>query len=158
VFTLGGVVRLFYSLLVLIHVLAAIIGIGVTFAFPVISNMAKNLSQLKHTLELLKKLELYPKIGGGILIITGLIMGFITPAYFKEIWFVGSIVLYLIIEILIYVVIGSKMKMIVPVVMSAEGEEIPEEYLVVAKSTAPVHMLATLLAIIIIIFMAAKPF
>lgn len=157
-FTIGGVVHLFYSILVLIHVLAAIIGIGVTFAFPVISNMAKNLSQLKHTLGLLKKLELYPKIGGGILIVTGLIMGFITPAYFKEIWFVGSIVLYIIIELLIYVVIGSKMKKVVPVVMSSDGEEIPEEYMAVSKSTAPIHMLATLLAIIIIILMSAKPF
>ncbi len=138
--------------------MAAIIGIGVTFAFPVISNMAKNLSQLKHTLRLLKKLALYPKIGGGILVVTGLIMGFITPAYFKEIWFVGSIVLYIIIELFIYVVIGSRMKAIVPVVMSSEGNEIPEEYIAASKSTGPIHMLATLLAIIIIILMSAKPF
>ncbi|WP_428911703.1 DUF2269 family protein [Niallia sp. Krafla_26] len=147
-----------YTILLLIHVLAAIIGIGATFAFPVISNSAKNLPQLKHILVLVKKLELYPKIGGALLIITGLMMGFISPGYFKEIWFMGSIALYIIIEILIYGVIGSKMKKIVPVVMTSVGEKIPEEYQLVAKSTAPIHMVASLLAIVIIILMSVKPF
>jgi uncharacterized membrane protein len=149
---------LLYTILLLIHVLAAIIGIGATFAFPVISNAPKNLPQLKLTLGLMKKLELYPKIGGVFLIVTGLIMGYLTPAYFKEIWFTGSIVLYIIIEILIYGVIGPKMKKVVPIVMNADGENIPEEYNVVAKSTAPIHMIASLLAIVIIVFMSAKPF
>jgi uncharacterized membrane protein len=149
---------LLYTILLLIHVLAAIIGIGATFAFPVISNAPKNLPQLKLTLGLMKKLELYPKIGGVFLIVTGLIMGYLTPAYFKEIWFTGSIALYIIIEILIYGVIGPKMKKVVPIVMNADGENIPEEYNVVAKSTAPIHMIASLLAIVIIVFMSAKPF
>jgi uncharacterized membrane protein len=149
---------LLYSILLLIHVLAAIIGIGATFAFPVISNVPKNLSQLKLILGLMKKLELYPKIGGVLLIVTGLIMGFLTPAYFKEVWFTGSIALYIIIEILIYGVIGPKMKKVVPIVMAADGENIPDEYNTVAKATAPIHMVASLLAVVIIVFMSAKPF
>lgn len=149
---------MFYSILLIIHVLAAIIGIGATFAFPVISNSARNLPQLKHTLDLLKRLESFPKIGGALLIITGIIMGFLTPAYFKEIWFVGSIILYIVVEFLIYVVIGLKMKKVVPLVMSSEGDEIPNEYMAVAKSTAPLHMVVTLLAVVIIIFMSVKSF
>ncbi|WP_071394722.1 DUF2269 family protein [Bacillus tuaregi] len=149
---------MFYSLLLLLHVLAAIIGIGVTFAFPVISTMPQNLSQLKHTLVLMKRLEKYPQIGGAILIITGFIMGYLSPSYFKEIWFVGSIVLYIIVEFLIYVVIGAKMKKVMPVVMDSKGEEIPKEYKAVAKATTPIHMVVTLLAILIIVLMSVKPF
>ena len=147
-----------YSILLLIHVLSAIIGLGVTFAFPVIANSAKNLSQLKHTLGLMKRLEKFPQIGGVFLLVTGLIMGIITPTYFTKVWFVGSIVLYLLIEGLIYFVIGPKMKKVVPLVMSAEGEKIPEEYEVVAKSTAPIHLFTIIGGIMIIVLMSAKPF
>jgi hypothetical protein len=149
---------LFYSILLLVHVLAAIIGIGATFAFPVISNAPKNLTQLKLILDLMKKLEIYPKVGGIFLIVTGLLMGFMTPAYFREFWFTGSIALYIIIEVLIYGIIGPKMKKVVLIVMSADGESIPEEYHAAAKATAPIHMVASLLAVMIIIFMSAKPF
>ncbi len=149
---------LLYSILLLIHVLAAIIGLGVTFAFPVIANSAKNLQELKHTLTLMKRLEKFPQIGGVLLLVTGLTMGIITPTYFTKVWFVGSIALYILIESLIYFVIGSKMKKVVPLVMSAEGEEIPYEYEVVAKSTAPIHMVTIIGGLIIIVLMSAKPF
>ncbi len=70
----------------------------------------------------------------------------------------ASIVLFILIESLIYFVIGSKMKKVVPLVMSAEGEEIPYEYKVVAKSTAPIHLVTIIGGIIIIVLMSAKPF
>ena len=147
-----------YSLLVLIHVLAAIIGIGATFVFPVLMASVKNLTQLKYTLTLMKKAELYPKIGGVFLLLSGLIMGFINPVYFTKVWFTGSLVLYVVIEILIYGIANRKMKKVVPLVMAATGEEIPHEYKEAEKVSQPIHMIASLIAIVIIVLMTLKPF
>lgn len=149
---------MFYSFLVLIHVLVAIIGVGATFVFPVLTISAKTLPQLKLTLTLLKKLELYPKIGGVFLLLTGFIMGFMFPSYFKEIWFTGSLVLYFVIQVLIIGIVDRKLKMVMPLVMKAEGKEIPNEYNDFAKATQPIHMVVHMLAIIIIILMSVKPF
>ncbi|MFY3790131.1 DUF2269 family protein [Ureibacillus sp. MALMAid1270] len=147
-----------YSLLVLVHVLSAIIGIGATFLFPVLTTSAKNLTQLKYTLALMKKAENYPKVGGIFLILSGLIMGFLNPTYFTKIWFTGSLVLYVVVEILIYAIANRKMMKVIPVVMAANGEEIPNEYKVVEKTTQPIHMIASLIGIIIIVLMVLKPF
>lgn len=149
---------MFYTFLVLIHVLAAIIGVGATFVFPVLMSSPKNLTQLKFTLGILKKMELYPKIGGAFLLLTGFIMGFLSPSYFKEIWFSGSIVLYIVIQIFIIGIVDRKLKAVLPLVMEAEGEEIPNEYNNFSKSTQPIHMVVHFLAISIIVLMSARPF
>ncbi len=147
-----------YSILVLIHVLAAIIGIGATFLFPVLMASVKNLSQLKYTMTVMKKAELYPKIGGIFLILSGLIMGFMNPVYFTKVWFTGSLVLYVVIEILIYGIANRKMMQVAPIVMAANGEEIPNEYKEAEKTSQPIHMIASLIAIVIIVLMTLKPF
>lgn len=147
-----------YSLLVLVHVLSAIIGIGATFLFPVLTSSAKNLTQLKYTLTLMKKAEYYPKVGGIFLILSGLIMGYMNPTYFTKIWFTGSLALYVVVEILIYGIANRKMTKVIPIVMAASGEEIPKEYKEAEKTSQPIHMIASLIAIIIIVLMVLKPF
>lgn len=147
-----------YNFLLLIHVLAAIIGVGAAFAFPIIMSAFKNLSQLKFTLGIMKKLDLLPKVGGLILLITGLIMGFMNPTYFTNVWFTGSLVLYIIIETLMIGIVDRKLKPVVPIVMNAEGEEIPNEFEDFSKATAPIQMTVHGLALIIIILMTVKPF
>lgn len=147
-----------YSLLVLIHVLAAIIGIGATYLFPVLMASVKNLTQLKYTLTLMKKAELYPKIGGLFLIMSGLVMGIINPVYFTKVWFTGSLVLYVVVELLIYGIANRKMMQVAPIVMAAKGEEIPNEYKEAEKISQPIHMIASLIGIIIIVLMMLKPF
>lgn len=149
---------MFYNFLLLVHVLAAIIGVGAAFAFPVIMSAFTNVSQLKFTLGIMKKLDLFPKIGGLILLITGLIMGFMSPTYFTHVWFTGSLVLYIIIESLMIGVVDRKLKPVVPIVMNAEGGEIPNEFKDFSKATAPIQMTVHGLALIIIILMSVKPF
>ena len=150
---------LLYSILLLIHVLAAIIGLGVTFAFPVIANSAKNLPQLKQTLTLMKRLEKFPQIGGVLFTIGNRAYhgNHNTNLFHKSLVRGLNCIIYFNPKV-DYFVIGSKMKKVVPLVMSAEGEEIPYEYKVVAKSTAPIHLVTIIGGIIIIVLMSAKPF
>ena len=149
---------MFYALLLLIHVLAAIIGVGASFIFPILMSAFQNLSQLKFILGIMKKLELYPKIGGVVLLVTGFIMGFMSPTYFTHVWFTGSLVLYIIIETLMIGIVDRKLKPVVPIVMNAEGEEIPNEFKDFSKSTTSIQMLVHVLALIIITLMTVKPF
>jgi uncharacterized membrane protein len=147
-----------YSFLVLVHVLSAIIGVGATFVFPVLAVSAKNLPQLQFTLNLQKKMNLYPKVGGIFLLLSGLILGFMNPDYFQEIWYTGSLALYIIIEILIIGIVDRKFRTVLPKVIEAKGEEIPDEYNEFAKSTGPIHLVVHIMAIIIIVLMSVKPF
>ena len=55
-------------------------------------------------------------------------------------------------------IVDRKLKPVVPIVMNAEGEEIPNEFKDFSKSTTSIQMIVHVLAIIIIILMSVKPF
>ncbi|MDT9027619.1 DUF2269 family protein [Rossellomorea yichunensis] len=87
--------------LILLHVLSAIIGVGPTFFAHVLNRPDKSIEQLKVTTELNKRLEYFPKIGGSIAVLTGLIL-FYTGDYgsFSQLWILGSVLLYIFIQII----------------------------------------------------------
>jgi uncharacterized membrane protein len=88
--------------LILLHVLSAIIGVGPTFFAHVLTRPDKTIEQLKVTTELYKRLEYFPKIGGSIAMLSGFIL-FYTGDYgsFGELWILGSVLLYIFIQIIV---------------------------------------------------------
>jgi hypothetical protein len=152
-----GKMHLLYQIIVTIHVFAAIIGIGPTFVFPVITNFAKNNDQLKWSYQITNVASKFPKVGGITLIVTGLIMGWIVPSWFEQFWFDASIGLFIIIEIIVIGIIPKKMKGLVGYVFSQQSGEISEEYKQMVKKVVPFHSAVHILTILIIILMVVKP-
>lgn len=145
------------SLLVLIHVLAAIVGIGPAFVLPVISSSARSNSQLKFVFGLNRALGKYPKAGGIILLITGVLLMIADQTGFSKMWLNLSLVLFLIIEIVILGFLEPAMKKAGQIIQNHPGEDIPPLYLPLASRINTLNKTVHVLTILVIILMVIRP-
>ncbi|WP_260471962.1 DUF2269 domain-containing protein [Bacillus sp. HMF5848] len=147
-----------YGLLVLIHVIAAVAGLGASFAMPIIANYPKTVSQIKFAMEINKNVEKTVKIGSISLLLTGLILGLINPALFTQGWYIASLLIYVAVQPITAVILPKKMKQMGQLIANHSSEEIPDEFIKIQKTTAPYNMILHSSAIILIILMSIKPF
>lgn len=99
--------------LIVIHVLAAIIGIGPTFFGHVLLRKEQSVQELRHSLATVKKLEIFPKVGGSLAVITGFILYFVGDyGSFMQLWLIGTLILYILIQLIVIVMVGPKSKKI----------------------------------------------
>lgn len=148
-----------YSLFVFIHIVAAIMGLGATFGFPIIAKSAKTVSQAKHTLELLKKLEILPKIGSVTLLVTGIILGIMNPSLFGTGWYLISIALYLAAQVIVIGLLPRKMAEQADILRNYTGDELlPAPYIAIGKQAGKLEGITHALAFLLILFMYFKPF
>ncbi|CCQ96296.1 conserved membrane hypothetical protein [[Clostridium] ultunense Esp] len=90
------------KLLVLVHVLSAIIGVGPTFFGHVLMRNNQSVESLRQSMAVGKYLEYFPKIGGTIAVLSGLILAvFGNYGSFLQIWLIGSLILYVYIQIVV---------------------------------------------------------
>lgn len=145
------------KLLVLIHVLAAIIGIGPAFVLPLITHSAKTISQLRFVYHLSDKINKFPKAGGITLLVTGILLMLVDHTGFSKMWLNISIVLFIIIEILIIGFMEPAMKRASKLIRQHRGEGIPQGYLPLAGTINTLNRLVHLLTVLIIILMVIRP-
>ncbi|MGG1399212.1 DUF2269 family protein [Bacillus salipaludis] len=148
----------FYGFILLIHVIAAICGLGASFAIPLITKVAKTTSEARFTLELVGKIEKLPKFGSILLLITGIVMAIIHPSLFEQGWFILSLIIYIAVQFIVAGILPKKMKQQAAVLEQANGETLPEEYIVLGKQMGPFNGIIHTAAVVIIILMAVKPF
>ncbi|MEH7392314.1 DUF2269 family protein [Bacillus sp. JJ1474] len=147
-----------YEALVLIHVIAAVVGLGPAFIFSIISRFPKTKEQLLWTNDLLSKLEKPVKIGSITLFITGLVMGVLNTHLFTAGWYIASIILYIVAQILVIGIAGKKSKKAAEILESFQGNDIPEEVTELNKKSDTALSLASIIAIVMIVLMSVKPF
>jgi hypothetical protein len=88
------------KLLVLIHVLSAIMGVGPTYFAHVLLRKNQSIDELRSSLRVGSRLELFPKIGGSLAVLTGLLLIWIgNYGSFMQIWLIGSLIAYILIQI-----------------------------------------------------------
>jgi uncharacterized membrane protein len=153
-----GMRMTFYGVLVVLHVLSSIIGLGASFAMPVVTKFAKTASQAKYALELNAKIEILPKIGSLTLLITGLLLGFLETSLFTEIWYITSLIVYVLAQVLVIGIIPKKQRQMAEILAVHDGDELPDAYLTVDKEMDFNVYILNSLAVIIIILMVVKPF
>jgi uncharacterized membrane protein len=147
--------------LVLIHVLSAIVGVGPTFFAHVLLRKNQTLEELRASLKLGKVLELFPKIGGTIALLSGILL-LIVGSYgtFDQLWIIGSLVTYLIIQILVVGIAAPAQKNLAGWVLDpANGKEsiLPEKQHMILARVSKVFYAASTLGVILFIFMILKP-
>lgn len=147
-----------YSALFFIHVVAAVMGLGAVFGFPMIAKSAKTVSQAKHVLHILKSSEILPKVGSITLLVTGLLMGLLEPSLFKTGWFLTSIALYLAAQVVVIGFLPKNMKAQLDILEKQTSEELPQEYISIGKQSAKLEGITHILALLLIIMMVFKPF
>ncbi|GMK41417.1 hypothetical protein PCCS19_44730 [Paenibacillus sp. CCS19] len=149
-----------FGLLLVLHILASIAIIGPTFMMPLIRRFARNLDQLLFSLELTTKLAIITKVGGTILIITGIWLMFITRMGITQMWLNVSILLSLLTVVMLDGWIEPRMKKITKLISESQdkGDEVPAEFGLLMKRIIPIETTAQLLMITILVLMVVKPF
>ncbi|MBD3919025.1 DUF2269 family protein [Paenibacillus sp. PR3] len=149
-----------FGLLLVMHILASIAIIGPAFVMPLIRRLARTVGQLQFTFGITTKLAIIPKIGGFVLIITGVWLMFITKMGLSQIWLNVSILLSLLMIVLIDGWIEPRMRKIIKGISESQdqGKEIPAEFGLLIRKIVPIETAAQLLMLAILVLMVVKPF
>lgn len=148
----------FYNILVFIHIVSAIVGMGPSFVMTRVIAKVDTMSELRYGFKMRKIMHTFIMVGGTLLLTTGLIMGIMRPYLFGQIWYTGSLILYLIILAAGPIWLRPVTKPIKEILNTYQGNEIPNEYYPLAKRLFFVERITNTLIATIIILMILKPF
>ncbi|MEC5424587.1 DUF2269 family protein [Virgibacillus sp. C22-A2] len=148
----------FYELLVFIHIFSAILGMGPGFIMIYIVTKASTMAELKHAFAIRNRLHIFVMVGGTLLLITGLWMGFIHTYLFTEGWYITSLALFLIALAFGPIVLSPRSKPIKAILHNHKGDEIPAEYLLLSKKLFFYERIENSIFLIVIALMILKPF
>ncbi|MNJ39605.1 hypothetical protein D3C77_344830 [compost metagenome] len=146
-----------FELLLVLHILASIAIIGPAFVMPIIRRSARTVGQLHFAFDLTSKLAIMPKIGGAVLILTGVWLMIITKMGLSQMWLNVSILLFLLMVVMIDGWIEPRMKKIISESQDYSNE-IPAEFGLMIKKIIPIETAAQMLMIAILVLMVIKPF
>ncbi|SET98958.1 Predicted integral membrane protein [Salinibacillus kushneri] len=147
-----------YMLLVTIHVFSAILGMGPGFVMIRVVSSAKNMTELRHAYAIRNRFHTFVMIGGTLLLITGLAMGFLNPSLFAEGWYWLSLILFLIALAFGPLLLSPRSKPIKRWLNEYNGQEIPSKYYSMEKKLFRYERLENIIFLIIIVLMILKPF
>ena len=147
-----------YRLLVLIHVLSAIVGLGPGFIMIYVVTRAKTMAELRHAYLIRNRLHIFVMIGGTLLLLTGLTMGTMNPYLFHAGWYVTSLTLFLIALAFGPMVLSPRSKPIKALLKNHTGDNIPPEYYKLAQKLFFYERIENVIFLIIIVLMVLKPF
>ena len=148
----------FYKVVVFIHIFSAILGMGPGFILTTVVKSGKTMTELRHSYKIRHKLHIFVMVGGALLLITGLTMGFLNPSLFRMGWYVTSLVLFLAALAIGPLVLSPRSKPIKAMLESHKGDEIPEDYWRLSKVLFRYEHLENGIFLIIIALMILKPF
>jgi uncharacterized membrane protein len=90
------------ALLVTIHVLSAVIGLGPTFFFPALFRPALSPPELRGALAIGQRLARYPQVGGPVALLSGIGLVFAVDTHlFAQTWIRGTLVLFVVIQAIV---------------------------------------------------------
>jgi uncharacterized membrane protein len=148
------------KVLILVHVLAAIIGIGPTYFGHILLRKNQSVQQLKHGIVLMAKLSYFPKVGGTLAVLTGILLAIFGPYSFMQLWLVGSLVLYIIIQIIVIGLMDPVSKKLASWVLdpaNADADKLPEEQNNQLIKVNNLFYSASAVGLLLFIFMIWKP-
>jgi uncharacterized membrane protein len=147
--------------LVLIHVLSAIIGVGPTFFGHVLVRNNQTLEQLRHSMKLAGQLDFFPKIGGSIAVISGILLISLNDyGSYTQMWLVGSLILYVLIQIVVIGFVAPAQKRVKQWVFDAANAskiELPQEQRVNLSRANAMLYAASVMGLALFVFMIIKP-
>lgn len=150
--------EIIFNNLLVFHILGAICGLGATFASPFIMNGVRNVRTAVYAHTVNAKVEKLAKTGSITLLVSGLIMGFIHPYLFTTGWYITSIILYIITQPIVAYILPRHEKAMLEILRSAENDDLPKEYIQIAKKTGRLMFIAQIILVILVILMVYKPF
>lgn len=147
-----------YTTLLVFHILSAILGVGPVFLFNMILKRAKTMVQLQYAHQIVEKLNRNANFSFGVILISGLLMGWMNPYLFEAEWYIASLVLFIISGM--YAIFAVE-----PILKKLQGiasnqtvpNEISLEYKTLFQRKQARDLVANLIAVAIILLMVIKP-
>lgn len=146
--------------LVLFHVVTAIVGIGPTYFLHVLYRRRQSVGEMKQSLRLGNVLELFPKTGGTLSVPSGIVLVVLSPARFLELWIVGSLLLYALIQLIVLAIVAPRQKQLRSMLDQPglhDKEMLPGTIQAVAANINGWLYVVSALGILLFIFMIWKP-
>lgn len=147
--------------LVLIHVLVAVIGIGPTFFGNILLRKHQTISDLRHNILLQHKLDYFPKIGGTLAVLTGILLVlFGNYGSIFQVWLFGSLVIYLSIQVIVIGFISPALSELQRWLLHPENRastQLPAEQDAALHKVSNLYWLTCILGFFIFILMIIKP-
>ncbi|WP_102346209.1 DUF2269 family protein [Bacillus sp. Marseille-P3661] len=147
-----------YGIILVIHILAAVCGLGAVFANPSIMKRGTNVEKAKQALETAKDVEKYAKIGSITLLVTGLILGAINPSLFTQAWYITALVIYLAVQPIVAYMIPKRAEKLYLMLQNQDSNELPSDFMPIAMQIGKLDNIARVSVLILIILMSLKPF
>ncbi|UKS29491.1 DUF2269 family protein [Paenibacillus sp. HWE-109] len=147
-----------YIYLLFIHIISAVVAMAAIICYPLIMSSAKTVGQAKFALALLEKTAILPKFGGTLLLLTGLALGFLEISLFRELWYVSSIAIFIVILVIFAGLIPSGIKQQLTLLQQTQGDVLPEAYRLSRRRSAWLEGIANVAALISILLMVLKPY
>lgn len=145
----------------LLHILSAIVGIGPTFFGHVLVRSNQTPEELRHSMKLFERIELFPKIGGTIAVLTGILLIVLNDyGSFMQLWLVGSLVLYVLIQIVVIGFAAPALKQVAQWVFNPSNlnkTELPKEQRTNFSRANSMLYVASGMGVLLFVFMILKP-
>ena len=141
--------------------LSAIIGIGPTYFAHILLRKNQNAVALRHSIALSQKLNYFPKIGGTLAVLTGILLVILgNYGSFLTLWLIGSLILYIIIQVVVIGFIEPKSKKLAAWIFDERNKDeivLPAEQNLLLSKISNQFYIATALGLLLFIFMIWKP-
>lgn len=155
-----GIPEDWLNILILVHVVSAIVGIGPAFFLHVLLRKGQNYGQLRNSLALAKILEKFPKILGSLAVVSGLLLAWLGDYGFEQFWIYGSIALYVLIQIVVVgfmAPIGNKLAAKVMASSDPADQPLKAEDAAALKKADGLNYIASTLGVLLFLLMFFKP-
>lgn len=147
--------------LIIIHILSAVLGLGPAYAFPFMLKSTNSLQAVKHSVALVARLEMFPKVFGTLAVLSGLLLIWLgSYGSILQIWLIGTLIIYAGLEVIVIGFLNPAAK-----ILQAQLADLPHETdeplpSLVARKYAHVRNLHTIvgaISLLIFILMIVKP-
>lgn len=146
-----------FGLLLVLHIFAAVAVIGSAFLVPIIRRSAKTTAQLRFVFDITPKVGWFSKIGGAVLVLTGIWLMIIAEMGFSQMWLNLSILLSLILVVTIGGLIEPRIKRIAQIASESQGHELSADVGRAMRKLAPLETTAQLVTLAVTVLMVVKP-
>jgi uncharacterized membrane protein len=131
-------------------------GPGLVMTFVV--QRAGTMTELRHAYFIRNRLHIFTMVGGTLLLITGLWMGFLNTHLFTQGWYIVSLVLFLTALAFGPTILSSRSKPVKQLLKEHEGDDIPDQYYTLSSRLFFYEHIENGIFLVIIALMILKPF
>lgn len=147
--------------LVFLHVVSAVVGLGPAYAFPLMLKKEQSLVEVKRMVDLVARIEMLPKIFGGLTLISGLLLMWLgNYGSFFTLWIGGSLVLFILVEVVIIGFLTPAAKRLSAALLELleqGASETNAHTLQLLSKVRNFHITSCVMVLVIIAFMVVKP-